>query len=200
MKNFIFVLFAFIGFISCNNVKSNGCPVDENTINEDSVYTDTIPGINNELIENFFDDFQKVNRDITGGKDRKLLIKEFREKMVNDIEFAKAAASYNNTTFNNMFYGCVVAYMTHSEFTKENGKHGVNNVYDIVVNIPAGGYNTCDVTVAVKYQVVCEMMIADDNRRPNVYPIVKCEYLDEPVVDNEYADVLDLGTYYLVME
>lgn len=147
-------------------------------------------------MEFFFKKFQEGYPDWYESKEGKdSLKKAFEERMLNDIEFAKVAASYRT---DNNITGSIFASESISPYKKNDGEEGEVKAFKFKYDIPLKKpLYTGEKEIGIQYEIISLIPSTEENhKKPYITNINDCKKFD-PYIESRYADAIDLGSYII---
>lgn len=190
----VIILIAIIASVSENSSKDSVPNADSDSITSNSLIEE-----NNNIVDNFFKEFQKANVDWTKTKKgQKKLAQAFKNRITTDIKFAKACASYNTSSEfdNNILYSETIA-----PYDKKDGEEGEFKAFDFVikVNLIKPLYNG-QKYISVHYEIISTIpSTIEEHWRPYVENANYCSVFDT-FLKRSYDATIDLGCYLITFK
>lgn len=186
MKKFLFFV-----FVALTIGLSSGC-VDPKRSVKDGVEKVVVKP----SMDSFFKDFQENYADWYETKEgQDSLRKAFEERMLNDIEFAKVAASYR-TDYD--MIGSIFASESMFPYKKNDGEYGEVKAFKLGYKIPLKKplYNG-EKKIGIQYEIINLIPSTEENHKKPYIENANDVKIFSPFINKSFDDAIDLGTYFL---
>lgn len=195
MKNFLSSVFSLLMAI----VLLSSCQGNYRTGNAsaDSVAVAGITSASVDIVDKFFTEFQQANDGWTKTKEgQNKLVKAFEEKMISDVDFAKAVASYN-TEFE--YDNSIRQDDSISPYGKGDGEEGEIKAFEFVIPVKLVKplYNG-QKKIEVSYEIISAIpSTIEEHWRPYTANVNHCATFD-PYFNSQRNGVLNLGSFVVI--